>query len=390
MKKGYLRGISANVLLLGTVSFLNDLSSEMIMPILPIFITALGGGGLIVGLVGGLRDSVTSILNVLAGYSSDKIGRRKVFLTSGYLTSAVLKLLLSFSIVWQHILVFTSFERVGKGLRTAPRDAMIADSMPKEKGKGFGIHRALDTSGAILGSVAVFILFWFLRFEFNLIIFVAAIFAFVSLIPLYLVKERRGKLRDVTLKVGLKELPKPLKLFIFIAGVFSLSNFSYMFFILKAQEAFVGRFSVGVPILLYVLFNISYAVLAAPFGILSDKLGKGKVILVGYLLFSLTSLGFAFFDSLIAFIILFFLYGMVYGIIDGNQRAFVSDLVSEELRATALGTFHTMIGLITLPASLIAGFLFEISPSVTFIFGSVTSLISVILLLVFKNYFKDR
>lgn len=390
MKKGYLRGISANVLLLGTVSFLNDLSSEMIMPILPIFITALGGGGLIVGLVGGLRDSVTSILNVLAGYSSDKIGRRKVFLTSGYLTSAVFKLLLSFSIVWQHILVFTSFERVGKGLRTPPRDAMIADSMPKEKGKGFGIHRALDTSGAILGSVAVFILFWFLRFEFNLIIFVAAIFAFVSLIPLYLVKERRGKLRDVTLKVGLKELPKPLKLFIFIAGVFSLSNFSYMFFILKAQEAFVGRISVGVPILLYVLFNISYAVLAAPFGILSDKLGKGKVILVGYLLFSLTSLGFAFFDSLIAFIILFFLYGMVYGIIDGNQRAFVSDLVSEELRATALGTFHTMIGLITLPASLIAGFLFEISPSVTFIFGSVTSLISVILLLVFKNYFKDR
>ncbi|MCP8305203.1 MAG: MFS transporter [archaeon] len=361
----------------------------MIMPILPIFITALGGGGMIVGLIGGLRDSITSILNVLAGHWSDKIGRRKIFVASGYLTSAVFRLLLSFSIIWQHILVFAGFERVGKGLRAAPRDAMIAESMPKEKGKGFGIHRALDTSGAILGSVAVFILFWFLGFEFSLIIFVAAIFAFVSLIPLYLVKERRGKLRDVTLKVGLKELPKPLKLFIFVAGVFSLANFSYMFFILKAQEAFMGRSSVGVPILLYVLFNISYAVLATPFGILSDRIGKGKVILLGYLLFSLTSLGFAFFDSLIAFIILFFLYGMVYAMIDGNQRAYVSDLASEELRATALGTFHTTIGLITLPASLIAGFLFEIAPNATFVYGSVMSLISVILFLVFRDYFKD-
>lgn len=180
MKNKYLKGISANVLLLGIVSFLNDLSSEMIMPILPMFITALGGTGLIVGLIGGLRDSISSILKVFAGYWSDKSGKRKAFVSSGYLTSALFKLFLPLSIVWQHILIFASLEWIGKGLRTAPRDAIIADSIPKERGKGFGIHRAMDTSGAVAGSIVVFLLFWFFGFSFKSIILIAAILAFLS------------------------------------------------------------------------------------------------------------------------------------------------------------------------------------------------------------------
>ena len=139
--------INANILLLGIVSFLNDLSSEMIMPILPMFVTALGGTGLIVGLIGGLRDSVSSILKVFAGYWSDKSGKRKIFISSGYLTSALFKLFLAFSKIWQHVLAFATLERIGKGLRTAPRDAIIADSMPEKRGRGFGFHRAMDTSG---------------------------------------------------------------------------------------------------------------------------------------------------------------------------------------------------------------------------------------------------
>ena len=146
MKNRYLKEISANILLLGIISFLNDLSSEMIMPILPMFITALGGTGLIIGLIGGLRDSISSILKVFAGYWSDKSGKRKIFVSSGYLISAFFKLFLAFSKIWQHILIFASLERIGKGLRTAPRDAIIADSMPQKRGKGFGIHRAMDTS----------------------------------------------------------------------------------------------------------------------------------------------------------------------------------------------------------------------------------------------------
>jgi len=397
MHNHHLKGISTNVLLLGVVSFLNDLSSEMIIPILPLFITALGGTGLIVGLIGGLQESISSILKVLSGFWSDRIGKRKIFVSSGYFTSACFKLLLAFSTIWQHILVFASFERVGKGLRTAPRDAIIADSMPEARGKGFGIHRALDTSGAISGGIAAFILYWSLAFGFNHIIFIAAIVAFLSLVPLQFVKEGKREPQNIRLQISLRKLPKPLKLFILVATVFALANFTYMFFILKAETAFSSimpaneREAKALAILLYVFFNVFYAVLAIPFGMLSDRIGKRKVLISGYLLFSVTCLGFAFADSLAAFLVLFPLYGMVYAIVDGNQRAFVSDLCTEDLRATALGTFHTLIGIIALPASLIAGFLWALTPthSLAFLFGSSVSLIASILFLMLRRYFGE-
>ena len=404
MKNKHLKGISANILLLGIVSFLNDLSSEMILPILPMFITALGGAGLIVGLIGGLQDSIASILKVISGYWSDRIGRRKIFVSSGYLTSAAFKLLLSFSWIWQHILLFSSFERVGKGLRTAPRDAIIADSMPDARGKGFGIHRALDTLGAIAGSVVVLLLLWFFWFDLEQLarqiafykstIFIAAIVAFTSLLPLYFVKEGKREPQKTSLQISLKKLPKPLMLFITVATVFALANFTYMFFILKAKDAFtfVGtKESIALVIFLYILFNVFYAVLAIPFGTLSDRIGKRRVLISGYLLFSVTCLGFAFFDSLPAFLVLFPLYGVVYAMVDGNQRAFISDLSTGELRATALGTFHTMIGIMTLPASLIAGFLWNVTPthSLTFLFGSSVSIVAVLLFVLLRDYFTD-
>jgi len=383
--------LKQNVILLGLVSFLNDLSSEMILPILPRFITLLGGSSLAIGLIGGLMESISSILKVFCGYLSDRTGKRKIFVFSGYFTSSIFKLMLAFSKVWQHVLMFISFERVGKGLRTAPRDAIIADSVVEmERGKGFGIHRSLDTLGAIFGSLLTVILLW-LSFKLNLIILIAAIASFLSLIPLNFVKEVKSKKQDVSLNIGLKMLPKHLKLFILVSAVFALANFSYMFFILKAQETFLnkmGMFGEIIPVLLYVLFNVFYAAFAIPFGMLSDKIGREKVIVLGYALFSITTLGFAFFDSMFAFVILFALYGIVFAIIDGNQRAFVSDLATKELRATALGTYHTTVGLLTLPSSLIAGFLWQISPTATFVFGSIVSLVSVVLFAIFIRYFK--
>ena len=383
--------LKQNVILLGLVSFLNDLSSEMILPVLPRFITLLGGSSLAIGLIGGLMESISSILKVFCGYLSDRTGKRKIFVFSGYFTSSIFKLMLAFSKVWQHVLVFISFERVGKGLRTAPRDAIIADSVVEmERGKGFGIHRSLDTLGAIFGSLLTVILLW-LSFKLNLIILIAAIASFLSLIPLNFVKEVKSKKQDVSLNIGLKMLPKHLKLFILVSAVFALANFSYMFFILKAQETFLnkmGMFGEIIPVLLYVLFNVFYAAFAIPFGVLSDKIGREKVIVLGYALFSITTLGFAFFDSMFAFVILFALYGIVFAIIDGNQRAFVSDLATKELRATALGTYHTTVGLLTLPSSLIAGFLWQISPTATFVFGSIVSLVSVMLFAIFIRYFK--
>ncbi len=395
MKKRYLQGISANIPLLGVVSFLNDLSSEMIIPILPMFITALGGAGLIVGLIGGLQESIASILKVLSGYWSDRIGRRKIFVTSGYLTSAIFKLLLASSRIWQHILLFACFNSVGKGLRTAPRDAIIADSMPEARGKGFGIHRALDTSGAIFGGMAALFLYWFLEFGFSSIILIAAIIAFISLLPLYFVKEGDRDQQKISLKISLKRLPKPLLFFIIVATLFALANFTYMFFILKAETAFLPlmpvKESIALAILLYILFNVFYAMLAIPFGTLSDRIGKMKVLTLGYLLYSLTCLGFAFSESLPAFLILFPLYGVVYAMVDGNQRAFVCDLSTEELRATALGTFHTLIGVMALSSSLVAGFLWNLTPnhSLTFLFGSLVSIVAVMLFVLLKSYFKD-
>jgi MFS family permease len=395
MNSRYLKGLGANILLLGIVSFLNDVSSEMIMPILPMFIKSLGGAGLAVGLAGGFRDSIPSILNVLGGYWSDRIGKRKIFVTSGYLISSVFRLFLTFSKTWQQAVIFSGLERTGKGLRNAARDALIAESAGTQRGKGFGIHRAFDTSGAIVGSIAVFVLFWVFGFDFKLIILIAGVIAFMSLIPLRFVKEGKQEHQESVQKmclsptkilVGLRELPGPLKLFIAAAGVFALGNFSYMFFILRAQEAFTNKLSVGAPILLYILFNIFYAGFAIPFGSLSDRIGREKVIILGYLLFSLSSFGFAYFHSVPAFVILFALYGIAYAAIEGNQRAYASDLAPVQLKATALGAFHTTIGLMALPASIIAGFLWQAAPGITFIYGGTVSLASIALFVALANY----
>jgi len=387
MNDKYLKRLPANIILLGIVSFLNDVSSEMIQPILPMLIKSLGGAGLAIGLAGGLRDSIPSILNVLCGYLSDRIGKRKLFVSSGYLTSAVLKLLLAFSKTWQQAVIFIGLERIGKALRTAARDAIIAESVTTHRGKSFGIHRAFDSAGAIFGSIVVFVLFWVFGISFERVILIAGVVAFASLIPLYFVKEVHNDPKEFTQKKGKRELTKPLRLFIVVAGIFALANFSYMFFILKAQEAFSEKLSVAMPILLYILFNIFYAGFAIPFGSLSDKIGKGKVIILGYLLFSLSSFGFAYFRSLPAFVILFILYGIAYAAIEGNQRAFVSDLASGQLKATALGAFHTTIGLTAFPASMIAGFLWQhVGSSITFIYGGTVGVLSIVLFLVFGSY----
>lgn len=386
MDKGFLRDMSVNIILLGIVSFITDTSSDMMWPILPMFITSIGGTGLAVGLIGGLGESVASILKVFSGYWSDKLGRRKPFVAFGYTISSVSKLFFPFISAWQHLILLKPLERFGKGIRTAPRDSIIADSAAKSvRGKGFGIHRAMDTSGAILGSFLAFILFWFLRLEFRTIFLIAAGTSFLALLPLTFVNEVKTKPKQVSLKIGLKGLKKPLKLFIAVATIFALGNFSYMFFILKAQKAFQPLFpemADALPILLYVLFNVSYALLSIPLGVLSDKIGRRRVLAIGYFLFGLTCLGFIFSHSLPYFVVLFLLYGLFYAFVDGVQRAFASDLASEKLRGTALGVFHTSIGLAALPANLIAGFLWDICPETTFVYGALAGFIASGLLII--------
>jgi MFS family permease len=322
---------------------------------------------------------------VLVGYYSDRIRKRKVFVILGYLTSSIFKLLLGLSKTWLLAVVFSSLERMGKGIRTAPRDAIISESMPKTLGKGFGIQRAFDTAGAILGSTLSLLFILYLQYSFSKIILIAAVVGFLSIVPLYFVKEKKASYDSkITFKVGVKNLSNELKLFILISALFTLSNFSYMFYILRAQEFLMivdEKMAVVIPIALYILYNIFYASFSIPFGILSDKIGRKSVLTLGYVLYGITSLGFAYFISKKSLILLFALYGIAYASFAGNQKAYVSDLSSEDVRATALGLFYTVIGFASLFASLIAGYLWKISPEMTFLFGGILAVISGLLLL---------
>jgi MFS family permease len=385
------KGGFRNVIILSIVSFLNDLSSDMIMPILPMFLEALGASGQIVGLVGGIRDGISGLLKVLCGYWSDKTGKRKIFVYSGYGISSVFKLFLGLSKTAGGAVVFSSMERIGKGLRTAARDAIIAESVKQsQRGKSFGIHRGMDSAGAVLGASLAFIFLQYTGLGFSAVIIISALIGLASLVPLRFVTEPEESKNNAKLKLSLSILPRPLKLFILVAGIFALGNFSYMFFVLRSQHLFTGKWVETAPILLYVLFNIFQSALAFPLGLLSDKIGRQKVLLFGFGLFAVVSFGFAYFNSLGSYIVLFALYGVVFAAVDSVERALVSDLAGPESRATALGTYSTITGLAALPASIVAGFLWDKSPAYTFVFGGVMAITAIAVFAVFSRHFKNR
>jgi len=386
MKNKFLKGIGLNVILLGLASFINDISSDMIFAVMPLFIASLGGAGIAVGLIGGLGDSISGILKVFSGYWSDKFGKRVPFVFWGYFISSVAKLLFPFIKAWPALAVLVPIERTGKGLRTAPRDAVIANStLPSFKGKAFGIHRALDTTGAFLGALGAFLLFWFLKLELKLILFIAAIIAFFALLPILFVKEKITTLKKtLSLRISLKNLPLNFKRYLVAQTLFASGNFTYMFFVLKSKIVFDGifslRFAVALPILLYVWFNIIYALSSTPAGIISDKIGRKKTLILGYCVYSFTCFGFIFSNSLGLFMILFAMYGLSFGLIEGTGRAFASDFVTGDLAGTALGTFHTCISLAVLPAGIIAGILWNFNPNFTFIYGAALGILSILFL----------
>lgn len=387
-----------NIILLGLTSLLADFSSEMIQPLMPFFIVALGGAGMAVGLVGGIGDALAAIFKVFSGHWADQRREYKRFVYLGYGFSAAAKFLFPLVQTWQQIFVLRPVERVGKGLRDAPRDAIVSESMTTTRGRGFGVQRAMDSIGAILGSIFVYILFVDFGVSFRPVFSIAAFIALTALVPLFFVKEphsltERGPERT---KLLFKNLSPQLRKFIIVATIFHLANFNFMFFILKASEVlkdvvglasyqflrfFVTSFepeklAIGLPILLYIFFNIFDALLSAPAGSLSDKIGRKPVLAIGYSLFATSSFGFIFADSLFALLGLFILYGAFKAFIDASQKAFISDLSSVEDRATSLGAFETSTGLALIPAGLAAGFLWNLDPAYTFIYGFSTSLLA--------------
>ncbi len=364
-----------NIKLLGASSLFNDIGSEMITPILPFYILALGGTGIAVGALSGLREGLSSLFKLFGGWISDRIGKRKGFVFSGYLISVISRFFLILAKTWQAVLGLISIERFGK-LRDAPRDAIIAQST-KKRGRGFGIHQAFDAVGGIIGILLVIFLFWKIGMNFKLIILIAALLSSISLIPLFFVKEPKIKPAKEGLFKGIKNLDKRLKYFIFVASVFTLANFGlYMFMILLAKN-FTG--SILTSLILYAVFNFVFALFVIPFGKLSDKIGRKKVLFMGYSLFLLLALSFIFFSSLIYLVIAFVVYGLVYAMTMSNQRAFVSDL-SGKMKGTALGFFHFAVGLVNILGGIIAGLLFDISYKTMFVYLSAVAFISIVLL----------
>jgi len=339
-----------------------------------------------IGLIGGIGDSLASILKVFFGYWSDRLRKRKPFVFSGYFISSVAKLFFPFVLTWPQLLILRPIERVGKGMRDAPRDALIANSSRSEvRGKAFGFHRAMDSFGAFLGCSLAFILFWFLKLDFKPILLVAALISFFALLPFPWVKETPSEAHfegERPFKIGLASLPPAFRRYIVVAVVFALGNFTYMFFILRARDVFYplfpSRLSTAIPILLYCWFNIIYALFSFPGGILSDRIGRRRTLRLGYFTYGLSCLGFALVRRVTSFVILFASYGISYALIEGNQRAFASDFVGENRRGIALGTLHTAISISTLPASIFAGILWNYDPRLTFLYGAILGLLSAV------------
>jgi len=387
-KRRLLSGVSTNVLVLGVVSLLTDMSSEMIYPILPLFLTAIGATGLIIGLIEGAAETTASLLKVASGWYSDKFNRRKPFILGGYGASAAVKpALIVATMPWQ-VLGIRITERIGKGIRSAPRDALIADSTtPERMGKAFGFHKAMDSTGAVIGPiVALIILAYAASMEeleaYRLIFILATLPAFAAVLVALVVKDKEAtrKVKRGRFAAELRSLGREFWLVILVVMTFYVGEISYAFFVLQSKGA---GMSDTTTILLYVLFNLVFVFVAMPSGSLSDRIGRKPIIVVSFLLFALTSVVMAKADSLPLLVLGFSLFGVYKGSSEGVLKAYVVDFVPKDLRGSALGAFHTAVGLVMLPGGIVAGLLWDsVGPWATFTFGAVMALIASSLLFV--------
>ncbi len=401
---------SGNVLLLGLVSFFADISGEMMTPVLPLFIAALGGSSIVIGFIGGLGDAVANIVKVISGYLADKTRRRKQLIAVGYGIPFFAKLGIGLSNSWEQVLILKPTERLGKGIRGAPRDSLLADSIPFElRGKAFGFHRMMDTAGAIIGSflalIIVLLFFNVLIGELEILKIIIIISAFISLlavIPIFFISESAESTpeedqRITSLVQNLKELPKSYYKFLIVSIIFGLANFTILLFILHSQTVVLGidetaspLVLITIPIIIFIWFNIVYTILSIPFGDWSDKYGRKLVFAIGLTLFAITCFGFLITTNIILLFLFFGIYGAFNAATDGIQKAFAVDLLPQGLKGTGIGLLQTSVGFAGILGGIIAGYLYYLEANLAFIYGGIMTIIALILLLIMTFTPKER
>jgi MFS family permease len=381
-----------NIWFLTIGSFLTDVSSEMLTNLIPLFLyNVLGVQTSIIGLIDGIAETTASLVKIYSGALSDKLGKRKILTVLGYALSTISKPFLYFAITWEWVLGVRFSDRVGKGIRTAPRDALLAGSAKSDqRGLAFGLHRAGDTAGAFIGLGIAALIIWLAqsgtaeltRHTFQLVVLASIIPAIAAVLVLALgVKEvdanRHGN--HSLPKVSWKAFDKRFRAFLVVMIIFTLGNSSDSFIVLRAQDR-------GLSVLqimgMLMTFNAIYSLLAGPFGSLSDRIGRRKLMLAGWTIYGLVYLGLALSHTGAQVWALFGFYGIYYALTEGVAKALVADIVPQEQRGTAYGLFNAAIGLTALPASVIAGILWQaISPAAPFVLGASLSLIAGFLLM---------
>jgi MFS family permease len=390
-----LRDLPRNVWVVSITSFLTDISSEMVLNLLPLFLAeVLGVRTSLIGVIEGVAEATASLLKLFSGWLSDRMNERKWLAVLGYSLSTLSKPLFYFANTWGAVALARWGDRTGKGIRTAPRDALVADSVTKDqRGMAFGFHRAADTAGAMIGLLIALGIVW--RVQASAPTLQEATFrtiALVSLAPALLgVVALAVGARDVavtdkrpTPKFALRSLGKPFTVFVLIVGVFTLGNSSDAFLVLRAQDR--GLSVIGVLGML-ITFNLVYTLVSTPAGSLSDRVGRSRLIIGGWLFYAVVYLGFGLARTGWQIWVLYAFYGLYYGLAYGTALALVADLVPAEVRGTAYGTYNAMLGIMALPASLIAGLLWQgagrwpgFGASAPFLFGGAMALLAAALM----------
>lgn len=365
-----------NILILGLVSFLTDVSSEMVYPLVPLYLTTrLGAGPAVVGIIEGTAESLASLVKVFSGYFSDRLRLRKPFAILGYAGSTVGKVFLYLSVSWWWVLIGRIFDRFGKGIRTAPRDALIADAADeKTRGRAFGLHRAMDTLGAVVGVLLAYFFLARYRGDYVAVFLYSLIPAVLGVAALFLVREKVEDVRKAgrTLSLCWSALDRRLKAFLIITLIFTLGNSSNQFLLLRAGNVGFGPLTV---ILLYLVYNVVYALVSYPAGRLSDRIGRKTLLATGYAFYGLVYFGFGLIHNPQAYWGLFAIYGLYIGFTEGVEKALVADIAPQNLRATMIGLHATLVGIGLLPASILAGALWSwIGPSAPFYLGGAMGL----------------